>query len=264
MRMSLGTEGVDESLAWHESQWELGEVMSVSASYELSCFLASIADQLKGTESATGKPIKKATKEEYTVEWVPDPPDKNGLSRVNFINVRVQYWCELGSLLGRIANGEDARKVFGQDKRTKPRKDGEHQVRALAYWSVRARNPPASDKNAIDLALMIVQNSKPLTATTVRKYAQRHRLRCLMLLAHSPAWVLKFKGTDIQIQLLGDNIQPLIHYLRKKERHIAWRRPPNFNGMWDLLFDTPKRKDGSPGIATPAFPGMQIESVDSE
>ena len=113
---------------------------SGSASYELCCFLGSIAEQLKSTESATGKRVKRVTKDGYSWNWVPDPPDKNGLSRASFINVRVQYWRELGTLLERIANGEDARKVFGQDKRTKPRKDGEHQLRALAYWAVRAQS----------------------------------------------------------------------------------------------------------------------------
>ena len=238
--------------------------MSGSASYELCCFLRSIAEQLKNTESATGKRVKRVTKDGYCWNWVPDRPDKNGLSRVSFINVRVQYWRELGTLLERIANGEDARKVFAQDKRTKPRKDGEHTLRALAYWAARARNPPANDRKAIELATRIVPNSKPLTAPTIRKYAQRHRMRCLMVLAHSPAWIMKFKGTKIEIQLLGAGIQPLIRHLRKKESRTPWRPPPNFKGMGNLLFYTPSRRDGSPGITMPAFPGMTMHSVDAE
>jgi hypothetical protein len=61
--------------------------MSEFASFELRSLLGSIAEQLKNTESATGKRIKKPTQGGYVLEWVPDPPDKNGLSVVRFINV---------------------------------------------------------------------------------------------------------------------------------------------------------------------------------
>jgi len=75
---------------------------------------------------------------------------------------------------------------------------------------------------------------------------------------------LEIQRHEHSIQLLGAAIQPLIRHLRKKESRTPWRRPPNFKGIGDLLFYTPNRRDRSPGIATPAFPGMTMHSVDAE
>ena len=232
--------------------------MNVSASYELRVFLQSIAQQLKETESATGRRVKRPTADGYELEWVPDPPDKNGLSKVSFINVRVEQWRELGTILERVANGEDARKLFGQDKRTKPSKIGEHRLRALAYWSVRAKAPAASDGAAIELARRIVTSQARLTAATIRKYAQRHRQRCLALLSGYPNWVLHFEHSDIQIRLPGPAIVPLLRYLRKKGSLEDYLKTPQFERPSDVLFYTPKRDDDRPGIRSPAFPGMSM------
>lgn len=232
--------------------------MAASASYELRTFLASIAKQLKETRSSKGKIVERLTSDGREFSWIPDPPDSNGLSDVSFANVRVEQWRELGLILERVAGGEDARQLFGQDKRTKPSKIGEHRLRALAYWSVRARAPSASDTGAMTLARSIISPSAKLTAATVRKYAQRHRERCLVLLSGRADWVAHFESSEIRIRLLGQSILPLLSYLRKKSSRGGLPKSSKFERLSDALFHAPQRTDGGLSIQEPAFPGMSL------
>jgi len=222
------------------------------ASQELLAVLAEIGKQLKQTESARGRRIRKERHDGYELEWVPDPPDDRGLSKVTFINVRVALWRELGAILERIAGGENARQLFGQHLRTNPSKDGEHRTRALAYWSVRARDPEADDVEALDLARKIVPISKVLRADTLKKYAQRHRARCLFLLSLHPNWVFKFESSTIEISALGHGLAPLVNYLRKKESKEKWLSPPEFKTISDVL------SVKTAGLDRTAFPGMSL------
>jgi hypothetical protein len=223
-----------------------------TASQELRVALTGIAKHLKQTESARGRRIRKERKDGHELEWVPDPPDDMGLNVVTFINVKIDLWRELGAILERIAKGENARQLFGQHLRTNPSKDGEHRKRALAYWSIRARDPKAGDAEALDYARKIVPISKILRPDTLRKYAQRHRARCLCLLSLHPNWVFKFESSAIEISALGSGIAPLVNYLRKKESSERWRLPPPFKTIADVL------SVKSAGADQAAFPGMSL------
>jgi hypothetical protein len=223
------------------------------ASSELRAALSGIARELKQAQSARGKRVRRDRPDGYDLEWVPDPPDERGFTTVSFTNVRLDLWRELGAILEKVADGASARHLFGQHLRTNPSKEGEHRLRALAYWSVRAKDPQASDAEAIELARRIVPISKALRADTIRKYAQRHRARCLYLLSLHPNWVCKFKSSDIQIRALGRDIAPLIHHLRKKESREKWRRHPPFENFAEVLL---VKVPGLPDKA--AFPRMSL------
>jgi hypothetical protein len=225
------------------------------ASKELCAALSGIAKQLKQTGSARGRRIRKKRRDGYELEWVPDPPDDMGLNKVTFINVKVDLWRELGAILEGIAEGENARQLFGQHMRTNPSKYGEHRLRALAYWSVRARKPEAGDVEALELARKVVPISKILSPDTLRKYAQRHRARCLCLLSLHPNWVFRFESSDIEIGARGRGIAPLVNYLRKKEGREKWRLPPPFRTVADVLY---VKAEGQPDEA--AFPGMSLQA----
>lgn len=225
------------------------------ASQELRAALSGIAKQLKQAESAQGRRIRKERHDGYDLEWVPDPPDNMGLNVVRFINVQVDLWRELGAILERIAEGENARQLFGQHLRTNPSKYGEHRLRALAYWSIRARDPEAGDAEAMEFARRVVPISKILRPDTLRKYAQRHRARCLCLLSLHPNWAFKFESSDIEISALGRGIAPLANYLRKKEGREKLRVPPPFKTVADILY---VKAAGLPDQA--AFPGMSLHA----
>jgi len=225
------------------------------ASELLRASLSGIAEQLQKTKSARGRRIRKEHAGGYDLEWAPDPHDEMGLSKVTFINVDLELWRELGSILERIAKGENARRLFGQHLRTNPAKDGEHRLRALAYWSVRARDPEADDAPALDQARRIFPALRHLTPATLRKYAQRHRARCLVLLSLHPNWKLCFESSDIEIPAMGLDLLTLINHLRKKEDRAKWRKPP-FESIADALFVTPKGKQER----QPAFPGLTLHA----
>ena len=230
------------------------------ASQELRAALSGIAEQLKQTQSARGRRVKKERPDGYELEWVPDPPDEMGLNKVTFINVQVDLWRQLGSILERIANGENARLLFGQHLRTNPLKDGEHRLRALAYWSVRAQEPAADDAEALQLARGIVPIQKNLTRDTLRKYAQRHRARCLCLLSLHPNWVFKFESSDVEIRALGHGVAPLVSYLQKKEGKERSRKPPAFESIFDVLYVKVAHQNKDQVAMQPAFLGMSMNA----
>lgn len=229
------------------------------ASEELRTALRGIAEQLQRTASANGKWVRKDHSHGYDLNWEPDPPNDLGLNKVTFSNVNVELWRELGSILEEIAEGKCARRLFGQHLRTNPAKDGEHRLRALAYWSARARAPSADDTEALELARAIAPTAKALKPGTIRKYAQRHRMRCLCLLSFPSCWVFKFESSDVEIRALGQGIGPLVHYLQKKEGREAWRKPVPFKEPSDVLYIQPTDvvDDAS---AQPAFPGMSLNA----
>lgn len=226
------------------------------ASRKLCASLSEIAETLKETESARGRWVRKERSDGYDLEWEPDPPDEMGLNAVTFINVEVDVWRELGSILERVAKGENARRLFRQHLRTNSAKHGEHRLRALAYSSARARNPEADDEEALEFARKIVPKSRRLTRDTLRKYAQRHRARCLCLLAFHPNWAFRFETSDIEIRALGPGIKPLVEHLRKKESRDSWRKPLPFRTPADVLVVKTKGKQES----EPAFPGISLHA----
>lgn len=86
------------------------------------------------TENTEGRITKRKTRRGYSYDYVvKDGPNSLGLFRVD-----VRALQELGEILDRISRGENARLLFRQNERGKPTKTGEHQLEALAYWSVRA------------------------------------------------------------------------------------------------------------------------------
>jgi hypothetical protein len=229
------------------------------ASEELRTALRSIAEQLQKTASASGKWVRKDDSQGYDLNWEPDPPNDLGLNKVTFINVNVQLWRELGSILEDIAEGKCARRLFGQHLRTNPAKDGEHRLRALAYWSARARAPSAEDAEALELARAIAPTAKTLKPGTIRKYAQRHRMRCLCLLSFPSCWLFKFESSGVEIRALGQDIGPLVHYLQKKEGRESWRKSALFSKATDVLYIRPADGDDD-ASAPPAFPGMSLNA----
>ncbi len=83
---------------------------------------------------------------------------------------------ELGSILLAIRRGEPANKLFRQDKRTKPKRDGFNV--AFVYWYIRA----CAERLADDSEALAVVKSNPLlkapaAAASVRKLAQKNRAR---------------------------------------------------------------------------------------
>lgn len=79
---------------------------------------------------------------------------------------------ELGMILHNVQCGVDARKLFLQDKRTKPRKDRFNL--AFAYWYVRARSDDLADDSD---AIAFVEKIEPLSASRIKKIAQQYRPR---------------------------------------------------------------------------------------
>jgi hypothetical protein len=87
---------------------------------------------------------------------------------------------EIGRALDAIAGGADPRFVFRTDERKKPNKEALQLVRALAYWSARARDESIDD--AIRSARDVLPSAKPLKDSTLRRYAQDHRPAALRAL----------------------------------------------------------------------------------
>jgi hypothetical protein len=99
--------------------------------------------------------------------------DGASLSQATVRAVHLQHLHELGSILIQIADGVDARDLFGQSGRHKPKQTAAHRAGALAYFSARIRNPKANDAPAIVAAQLFLR--KGISAKTVRKIAQKHR-----------------------------------------------------------------------------------------
>ena len=191
-----------------------------TASNELLTHLRDMARSMMEpvrTQTTKGKTVKRKIVGGISYRYLKDP----GYNDIGLFRVHVRAFRELGALLSRIAAGEDARKLFRQNERTKPDKQSEHQARALAYWSTRALNPSASDKRALRRANDVVPRFKDLSDSTIRKIAQRHRDDSMWLLAQG----LKLKDPKIAggkpIKLRSpQQIAALQQYLRKKSPRL--------------------------------------------
>jgi hypothetical protein len=163
-------------------------------------------------EATKGRLVKRSTKAGYTVTYKMDL----GVNYIGLGRVPVRSLRELGSLLARIAAGEDARKLFRQNENKKPNKRGEHATRALAYWSVRALNPSAKDTRALMKANSIVPDARRLGAATIRKIAQKHREWAIGFLTMSGIKDPKLINGQIVRLRRPKQIAALREYLRKK------------------------------------------------
>ena len=79
---------------------------------------------------------------------------------------------ELGIILHNAQCGVDARKLFRQDERTKPRKDRFNL--AFAYWYMRASSDDLADDSH---AIAFVKKVEPLSTPRIKKIAQLYRPR---------------------------------------------------------------------------------------
>lgn len=130
---------------------------------------------------------------------------------------------ELAEILRLISQGADARKLFRQDGRPKP-KSRDHFGRALVYWSWRAIDPSGSDKAAALAAAAPWKGGKVASRAWIRKIAQKHRKRCLEILENPKGRVSRLKDLREQVGLGGEleamDLKPLREYLRKKSARI--------------------------------------------
>jgi hypothetical protein len=97
------------------------------------------------TQWTRGRFVKRNIVGGYTHSFLwKEGPNSVGLSQIDIEALR-----ELGRILTRVSEGEDARLLFSQNRRGKPKKTGEHQFTAMACWSVRALNPSAKDRRPL-------------------------------------------------------------------------------------------------------------------
>ena len=92
---------------------------------------------------------------------------------------------ELGTILHNIQCGVDARKLFRQDKRTKPTKDGSRL--AFVYYYMRACAPDFSETAALACIKASQQLNAPKADASIKKTAQLHRDETLKALAKMSA-----------------------------------------------------------------------------
>jgi hypothetical protein len=169
------------------------------------------------TDQTKGRIIKRKIANGYSFTYVMDP----GRNSVCLSSVPVRLLRELGMLLERVSRGENARKLFRQNERRKPKKRDDHQARALAYWSTRALRPDASDRRALRSANAVIPRSSDLSDSTIRKIAQKYRDSSLGFLAFGD----KLKDPKVvgggTIRLRSpQQISALREYLRKKSRRV--------------------------------------------
>ncbi|HEX5461072.1 MAG TPA: hypothetical protein VFX20_13995 [Steroidobacteraceae bacterium] len=126
---------------------------------------------------------------------------------------------ELSEILLLIARGADARKLFRQDGRSKP-KSRDHLNRALVYWSWRAIDPSGSDKAAAFAAAAPWKGGKMPSRAWIRKIAQKHQKRCLEILEDPNGRGIQLKDLRHQVGLAGPlepmDVKALRRYLERK------------------------------------------------
>ena len=160
--------------------------------------------------------------EQTKIKWRKDgrPAFQRGPNLIGLFNVEVTYILELGALLQRIAQGEDACELFRQKKHSKPSKRDEHEFRALAYWSIRALDPGArgTRAHALQKARDVIAGGADLSDSYIAKLAQNHRDKALILLEHGDsAGPVRFKGGKEVVYLRSfAQVAALREYLRKK------------------------------------------------
>lgn len=92
----------------------------------------------------------------------------------------------LGKQVERVARGENARRVFGQHKRTKPRSTIPVRV-AMIYWAARSVDPRAKDAAALREVRLQLPDATKLADSTLRGLAKRHRSAAFRLLELFPS-----------------------------------------------------------------------------
>lgn len=192
---------------------------AVPASPQLIRHLGALADAMMNPhrmDSTKGRIVKRSIANGHSFTYVTSP----GRNCVGLYQIEIRCLRELGTILREISEGRDARQLFRQNERKKPKKTEEHQIRALGYWSVRALNPRAKDTRALAKARAILPKGMHLSDATIRKIAQRYRDSCI----GERQGLLRFGKTikdpifDKQILRLRteDQIKSLREYLRKK------------------------------------------------
>lgn len=111
-----------------------------------------------------------------------------GLTHATVRTVHLPHLHELGSILIQIANGVDARKLFGQKgrRRTPAVTLTKNKIASLAYYSARARDPKANDAPAIKAARLFLKKG---TKGSINKMAQTNRDWCLETLSKHDAYI---------------------------------------------------------------------------
>lgn len=127
---------------------------------------------------------------------------------------------ELSEILLLIGRGADARKLFRQDGRSKP-KSRDHINRALIYWSWRAIDPSGSDKAAVFAAAAPWKGGKVPSRAWIRKIAQKYQKRCLEILERPNGRAnIYLKDLRHQVGLAGPlepmDVSALRKYLERK------------------------------------------------
>lgn len=113
---------------------------------------------------------------------------------------------ELGAILHNVQCGADARKLFQQDKRTKPKKNGS--ALAFVYYYMRACSPDFSESQALEKIKAAERLGAPRSDASIRKTAQRHRDKTLDLLesmsrAKAGEMMVLYTADTTQMALLG-------------------------------------------------------------
>jgi hypothetical protein len=141
-------------------------------------------------------------------------------SSVILTNVGLRYIQEIGSLLIRISNGENARLLFRQDKRTKPTRERDHKNMALAYWAEFAID--LNQSAAMKAARTILPRASDRRILDLKGKYRRQALARLNLAGRPVAYVI---GDGVEIAAPSKRqYASLIKYLRKKS---ARRSPAN-------------------------------------
>lgn len=185
-------------------------------------WLGSIAKSLTSptrSERSKGKITKRRIKKGYTYSWNWSP----GPNSVVLSNVDVRLLKELGSVLWLIGDGHDARKLFRQNERTKPKKVGVHCIAACMYWALRAKYP----KRAKELLLGQVRKKVPsvngLTDSTLENIKKKYRKEAFNMLhvqAYSDIYEFKTKDGVTIPHLTRQQFDTLEEYFRSKtKRH---------------------------------------------
>jgi hypothetical protein len=92
---------------------------------------------------------------------------------------------ELGEILSAIRAGQPAGKVFRQNEGAKPKRTNTYDLAVLYYYTLACSKDPANYKEAIAAVKAATDLQPPRSGETIRKYAQRHRIKVLQYLTAS-------------------------------------------------------------------------------
>ncbi len=119
---------------------------------------------------------------------------------------------ELGSILMAICTGQEARRLFRQNERTKPRRKSPHLL-ALVYWYFRAcSSDVADDSQAIERVRTATRLDAPKSAATIRKIAQGYRDFALNYLEDYSRSILELPPPQLFVYNLVRTLEPVSIY----------------------------------------------------